>query len=49
MKKSKNVTLCRLIAFAIDWSVILVVCGALFVSGPRFDAQYLLRPSIKMF
>ena len=49
MKKPKNVTLRRLIAFAIDWSVILVVCVALFVTGPRVDAELLLRPSIKMF
>ena len=49
MKKSKSVTLRRLIAFAIDWSVILVICMALFVTGPRFDTEFLLRPSIKMF
>ena len=49
MKKAKNVVLRRFIAFAIDWNVIILACVGLFLLGPRFDIEYLLRPSIKMF
>ena len=49
MKKAKNVVLRRFIAFAFDWNVIILACVGLFLLGPRFDIEYLLRPSIKMF
>jgi len=49
MKNLKNVLLRRSIAFLIDWNVILLICSGLFFSGPRFELDYFLRPSIKMF
>ena len=49
MQKSKNVMIRRAFAFIIDWNVIILICSGLFALGPRFDVEYLLRPSIKMF
>jgi len=49
MQKLKGIIIRRGIAFAIDWNLIFLISFGLFVSGPRFEIQYLLRPSIKMF
>lgn len=49
MQNVKGVLLRRVIAFIIDWTIIILICLGLFISGPRFDVAYLLRPSIKMF
>lgn len=49
MPGSKGIFWRRCIAFVIDWNIILPINFFLFVSGPRFDVQYLLRPSMKMF
>lgn len=49
MPNSKNVTIRRFVAFVIDWNVIFLIGFGLFISGPRFDIEYLRRPSIKMF
>jgi len=49
MLGSKNIFIRRAIAFIIDWNLILIICFGLFVSGPRFDLEYLLLPSIRMF
>ena len=39
----------RMIAFLIDWCLVFVICPGLFMLGPRFDMQYLMYPSVKMF
>ena len=49
MLGSKNIFIRRAIAFIIDWNLIFIICFGLFVSGPRFDLEYLLLPSIRMF
>lgn len=49
MQGSKSVYIRRFIAFVIDWNLIFLICFGLFISGPRFDVEYLLRPSIRMF
>ena len=49
MKNTKAVIVRRFIAFIIDWSVIFLISFGLFISGPRFEVEYLLRPSIRMF
>ncbi len=45
----RNIFIRRAIAFIIDWNLVFLICIGLFISGPRFDIEYLLRPSIKMF
>ncbi len=49
MLNSKSILIRRAIAFVIDWNVIFLICVGLFISGPRFELEYLLRPSIRMF
>ena len=39
----------RVMAFIIDWIPIVLISIALFSVGPRFNVDYLLSPSIKMF
>ena len=47
MKKSFIIR--RSIAFLIDFNLTIIIGGFCFFIGPRFNAEYLLYPSIKMF
>ena len=49
MKNTKAVIFRRFIAFVIDWNVVFLISIGLFTLGPRFEVEYLLRPSIRMF
>ena len=46
---TKKIFIKRIIAFAVDWCVIFLISAALFFTGPRFEWDYILYPSIKMF
>ena len=39
----------RVVAFTIDWFIIFAVGISMFFIGPRFNVEYLIYPSIKMF
>ena len=39
----------RGLAFVIDWNLIIILTFALSLLGPRFDVNYLLYPSVRMF
>ena len=49
MQNLKSILIRRLIAFVIDWNLIFLIGFGLFISGPEFKIEYLLRPSIRMF
>lgn len=49
MHGSNNILVRRCMAFVIDWALIFLICLGLFMSGPRWDVAYLLRPSLQMF
>ena len=45
---SKNV-IRRIIAYIIDWNIIIIIGFLISLIGPRFDVNYLITPSINMF
>ena len=49
MKNTKAIIFRRFIAFVIDWNLVFLISMGLFTLGPRFEVEYLLRPSIRMF
>lgn len=39
----------RIVAFIIDWNLIMLLCFAMFLISPNFDVKYLMVPSTEMF